>query len=983
MPNKPFFNNLGTILLLAVVNTLWNTLGIGLGLWGMSYLGWIQKNVSILHSFVFAALISAVDPVAVLAIFEEIQVNEILYIIVFGESLLNDGVTVVIYRMMEGFTEIGESNLEVVDFFAGILQFFVVCLGGTLIGVIYGLLGAFITKYTDHVRVIEPLFIFVLGYLAYLTSEIFELSGILALTFGGIIMRHYTEANMTKKSTTTVKYFMKLMANISETIIFMFLGLSTVIDSHDWQIDFILFAILFCLIFRVTGVIFLAFMVNRRRLIRLSPIDQFIMSYGGLRGGIAFCLALLLDAEKMPERAMFVTTTLVIVFFTVFIQGITIKPVVNALKVERAGEKDPSMNEMIHKRLIDHLMAGMEDIVGRTGDNSMKHKFDYYNTRYLKPWLLREKPKSRDTTIVQGFTKLSLQEAKAAVRSQGISRDPSFLNLLQNTHTLANLYQRRATIGVPNDREHEVIINFPNDPAFTKINDDGQNIQNVLQESMFQPRSAWVKERRHTLAEIHNHPPFQHVEREHLRHLFSDMHNQAKLEGAKNSMYTNISESKRERRNISFSTLNLPQEKRIAESASNTQEPTNNYIESKSTYKFCQPQETNIMPHEVSVPTEVVFTLGMPASSKKSNGVKKSPPHLTSSSSKLAPVSNNLKKSKTSFQATSNDSPYLSSNDPDPGMFAGVNLNRTESANIPLCNSTSVSENCQSISESGDFRDGDDDGRSIKEETLAESSLPWRRSTSLPPVSSSVSLSLPDDENPLMSEAPSWADNLAYSHLTETGSPYNSPNNTITAVPKESHPRPIFDLFPPASPPHSEAALLSIPPPWSCTETTADLMIEEPLPSQSLKARDSGDKASCLLVSAHDLVPPSYHSCLELNNRGLEPPMTRRHSEASSPVHFQLMEKPDSASVAAIESQLIGIEEDYHHAMTDRVSMWLASHNADPFDQEEIPVDTSTEEKEKILESLRRKKENWTLGDDDEGTDADVESDDDIQDTRL
>ncbi|KAH9502241.1 Sodium/hydrogen exchanger 1 [Bulinus truncatus] len=543
-----------------------------LGLWGMSYLGFIHKKVSILHSFVFAALISAVDPVAVLAIFEEIQVNEILYIIVFGESLLNDGVTVVIYRMMEGFTEIGESNLEAVDFFSGILQFFIVCLGGTLIGVIYGLLGAFITKYTDHVRVIEPLFIFVLGYLAYLTSEIFELSGILALTFGGIIMRHYTEANMTKKSTTTVKYFMKLMANISETIIFMFLGLSTVIDSHDWQIDFILFSILFCLIFRVTGVIFLSFMVNRRRLIRLSPIDQFIMSYGGLRGGIAFCLALLLDAEKMPERAMFVTTTLVIVFFTVFIQGITIKPVVNALKVERAGEKDPSMNEMIHKRLIDHLMAGMEDIVGRTGDNSMKHKFDYYNTKYLKPWLLREKPKSRDTTIVRGFTKLSLQEAKAAVRSfpQGLSRDPSFLNLLQHTNSLANLYQRRATISVPNDRDREVIVNFPNDPSFTKLDDDGQNMQNVLQESMFQPRSTWVKERRHTLAEIHNHPPFRHVEREHLRHIFSDIHNRARLEGSRNGLYTSNSDFKKEPRNISFSSMNPVLEKKTSDSAEST-----------------------------------------------------------------------------------------------------------------------------------------------------------------------------------------------------------------------------------------------------------------------------------------------------------------------------------------------------------------------------------------------------------------------------
>lgn len=67
----------------------------GVGLWGMSYLGWIDRKIGIFNCCVFGALISAVDPVAVLAIFEEIQVNEILYIIVFGESLFNDGVTVV------------------------------------------------------------------------------------------------------------------------------------------------------------------------------------------------------------------------------------------------------------------------------------------------------------------------------------------------------------------------------------------------------------------------------------------------------------------------------------------------------------------------------------------------------------------------------------------------------------------------------------------------------------------------------------------------------------------------------------------------------------------------------------------------------------------------------------------------------------------------------------------------------------------------
>ena len=82
--------------------------------------------------------------------------------------------------MMEGYTEIGESNIEVIDYVAGIGSFFIIALGGTGIGVIYGLIGGFITKYTAHVQIIEPLFVFVLGYLAYLTAEMMHLSGILA-----------------------------------------------------------------------------------------------------------------------------------------------------------------------------------------------------------------------------------------------------------------------------------------------------------------------------------------------------------------------------------------------------------------------------------------------------------------------------------------------------------------------------------------------------------------------------------------------------------------------------------------------------------------------------------------------------------------------------------------------------------------------------------------------------------------------------------
>lgn len=73
-----------------------------------------------------------------------------------------------------------QKDIQTIDIFAGILQFFIVGVGGVLIGVIFGLACAFITKFTEHVRVIEPIFVFLLAYLSYLTAEMFHLSGIMA-----------------------------------------------------------------------------------------------------------------------------------------------------------------------------------------------------------------------------------------------------------------------------------------------------------------------------------------------------------------------------------------------------------------------------------------------------------------------------------------------------------------------------------------------------------------------------------------------------------------------------------------------------------------------------------------------------------------------------------------------------------------------------------------------------------------------------------
>lgn len=74
----------------------------------------------------------------------------------------------------------GADNILTIDYIAGFASFFVISLGGIIVGIIWGFLSAFVSRFTHHVKIIEPIFVFVMSYLAYLTAETFHLSGILA-----------------------------------------------------------------------------------------------------------------------------------------------------------------------------------------------------------------------------------------------------------------------------------------------------------------------------------------------------------------------------------------------------------------------------------------------------------------------------------------------------------------------------------------------------------------------------------------------------------------------------------------------------------------------------------------------------------------------------------------------------------------------------------------------------------------------------------
>ena len=82
--------------------------------------------------------------------------------------------------MFEAYVDIGEENIEVTDIFKGFASFLVVALGGTFVGIIWGYVTGFVTRFTNHARILEPLFVFTMAYLSYLNAEIFHLSGIMA-----------------------------------------------------------------------------------------------------------------------------------------------------------------------------------------------------------------------------------------------------------------------------------------------------------------------------------------------------------------------------------------------------------------------------------------------------------------------------------------------------------------------------------------------------------------------------------------------------------------------------------------------------------------------------------------------------------------------------------------------------------------------------------------------------------------------------------
>ncbi|GMT35770.1 hypothetical protein PFISCL1PPCAC_27067, partial [Pristionchus fissidentatus] len=391
MKNKDFYSNLGTILLFAVIGTIMNIAILVCGLY--TFRDYYMEDIKLRDMVQYSVIICAVDPVAVLTVFDDIKVNEILYICVFGESLLNDAVTIVLYQSMEGMEATKEPGLHELGMV--IYQFFFVSFGGIAFGVFFGYLHAGMSRAFVKEQQVQPILLLFIPYMTYLLADSFKVSGLLALIICGMISKNYAEPNISEDLMRFSEVLLKFMCSYAESFIFVFLGIS-MWSLHVVDVWFIIVTLCGIFVARFIVTVILCAVSNsfREKCEHIGYRDQFIMAYGGLRGAV--CYGLVMTLPESNIKKMLVTTTIVIVVFTTLFQGSTIKWAVTMLQVrlskkqtkETTQENPYKVFGLVHREVQKRVVMFMEDLTHTRRQTWIFHKFMEIDEKFLKPLLI-------------------------------------------------------------------------------------------------------------------------------------------------------------------------------------------------------------------------------------------------------------------------------------------------------------------------------------------------------------------------------------------------------------------------------------------------------------------------------------------------------------------------------------------------------------------------------------------------------------------
>ncbi|XP_032082264.1 sodium/hydrogen exchanger 7 isoform X2 [Thamnophis elegans] len=410
LKKRHFFRNLGSILTYAFLGTAVSCFIIGNLMYGvvklMKLVGQLSDKFYYTDCLLFGAIISATDPVTVLAIFNELHADVDLYALLFGESVLNDAVAIVLSSSIVAYQPTGENAhaFDAAAFFKSVGVFLGIFSGSFMMGVVTGIVTALVTKFTKlHCfPLLETALFFLMSWSTFLLAEACGFTGVVSVLFCGITQAHYTYNNLSVESRSRTKQLFEVLHFLAENFIFSYMGLALfTFQKHVFSPVFIIGAFLAVFLGRAAHIYPLSFFLNLGRRHKISWNFQHMMMFSGLRGAMAFALSIR-DTATYAHQMMF-TTTLLIVFFTVWIVGGGTTPMLSWLNI-RVGV-DPDQDPPPNNDSFQVLQGDGPDAErrNRTKQESawifrLWYSFDH---KYLKPILTHSGPPL--TTTLPGW----------------------------------------------------------------------------------------------------------------------------------------------------------------------------------------------------------------------------------------------------------------------------------------------------------------------------------------------------------------------------------------------------------------------------------------------------------------------------------------------------------------------------------------------------------------------------------------------------
>ncbi|PSW09584.1 sodium:proton antiporter [Photobacterium rosenbergii] len=326
---------------LALAATLFSTFFIGFSLWGICQALGIQLDL--IYCLIFGSLISPTDPIAVLAIVKKLDAPKRISTQIEGESLFNDGFGLVIFVTL--FTIAFGNEAPTV---LGVGQLFLQeAIGGIAYGFALGLIFHYLISSTnDHSM--ELLLTLGIPTAGYVFADVINVSGPLAMVVSGIMIGNWTRyIGFSKESEDHLDHFWELVDEFLNGVLFLLIGMSMLqfsFHQEDWVLMVV--AVPLVLLSRYLSVKFSYIGFNRYR--DYNPMSVKILTWGGLRGGLALAMAMAVPAGVMviPDknidvREIMLVMTYSVVVFSILVQGSTITPLIHKAKLWEA-ENSPS-----------------------------------------------------------------------------------------------------------------------------------------------------------------------------------------------------------------------------------------------------------------------------------------------------------------------------------------------------------------------------------------------------------------------------------------------------------------------------------------------------------------------------------------------------------------------------------------------------------------------------------------------------------------